>query len=114
MKKKSVRGTVWNPFGQRNGKHDIIDPMPENASSGDELLEKFLSNLVEIYRKIAPRQPVDAHRYVVQQLSRLQKFDPETKQPSPPEEQKEFQEKLLTMFKRLAGLLKEIEDSKGD
>ena len=114
MKTKRMKGTIWTPKGVLTGKHEVFDPLPEKAASAEELLEQFMSNLVELYRRVAADQPVYAHRYVVQQLTRLKKIDPDTGEPSCEEEQQEFQDILLTAFKRRAGLLQEtVDESSG-
>jgi len=111
MKKKRVRGTIVTPHGKITGKHTIIDPLPDGAASGDELLEKFMANLIEHYNVFIRTQPFAAEPYIVRHLKRLRHFDPETGKEGTPEQQEEFQVQLLKMFYQK---VRESEESKGD
>jgi hypothetical protein len=101
MKKKYLRGTFVTRHGTFKGKHEIADPLPDSAASAEELLEKFMGNLIEHYNLILRSEPFGAERYVKKHLQRLRHSDPETGKEGTQEQQEEFQEQLLKMFYRL-------------
>jgi hypothetical protein len=110
MKKKRVRGTFVTPYGTFKDKHEIVDPLPDSAASAEELLGKFMGNLIEHYNQIIRTEPFAAERYVKKHLQRLRHSDPETGKECTPEQQEDFQERLLKMFYRL---LRETEETGG-
>jgi hypothetical protein len=77
------------------------DPLPKKADSAEELLEKFMANLIKDYNEIKRSKPFAAEPYVISHLKRIRHLDPETRQEGTSEQQEDTEERLLKMFYRL-------------
>jgi hypothetical protein len=97
----------------RTGFHKVIDPMPTDAKTAEEFLDRFFANLIELYRIMAPQDADGAHRYVVTHLKRLQKSADASGTPAPEDEQVEFQQRLFAGFQKRLKEAEEQDDQNG-
>jgi hypothetical protein len=80
----------------------MIDPMPQNAATGDELLETFFNNLARMYYSLCDDQPEEVREYIFKQLERVITLDKETKKPASDEEQAKWRAVAFEGIKRRA------------
>jgi len=109
IKRKQRKGmaTLRNSTGQAKR---MIDPMPQNAATGDELLETFFNNLARMYYSLCDDQPEEVREYIFKQLERIITLDKETKKPASDEEQTKWRAVAFEGIKRRANEMTGLRD----